>query len=116
MRDPVDPPGMSHLHRQNSVQQCEDVSSVWTETDGGNPDICKLSDFSSEEEDIPVELNSGCQGESIIGVTTCTSSDLSDSEDSEWEDAEKRAVREYVESYNFDLLDGMTPMVYVPIP
>ena len=23
MRDPVDPPGMSHLRRQNSVQQCE---------------------------------------------------------------------------------------------
>ena len=30
MRDPVDPPGMSHLRRQNSVQQCEDGSSVWT--------------------------------------------------------------------------------------
>ena len=49
MRDPVDPPGMSHLHRQNSVQQCEDGSSVWTETDGGNSDICNLADFSSEE-------------------------------------------------------------------
>ena len=76
MRDPVDPPGMSHLHRQNSVQQCEDGSSVWTETDGGNSDICNLADFSSEEEDIPVEWNSGCQGKSIIGVTTCTYSDL----------------------------------------
>ena len=68
MRDPVDPPGMSHLHRQNSVQQCEDSSSVCTETDGGNSDICNLADFSSEEEDIPVERNSGCQGENIIGV------------------------------------------------
>ena len=57
MRDPVDPPGMSHLHGQNSVQQCEDGSSVWTETDGGNSDICNLADFSSEEEDIPVERN-----------------------------------------------------------
>ena len=99
MRDPVDPPGMSHLHRQNSVQQCEDGSSVCTETDGGNSDICNLADFSSEEEDIPVEWNSGCQGESIIGVTTCTYSDLSDSEDSEWEDAENRKVREFVEHY-----------------
>ena len=89
---------------------------MWTETDGGNSDICNLADFSSEEEDIPVERNSGCQGENIIGVTTCTYSDLSDSEDSEWEDSENRAVREYVESYNFDLLDGRTPMVYVPIP
>ena len=41
---------------------------------------------------------------------------MSDSEDSEWEDAENRKVREFVEHYNFDLLDGMTPMVYVPIP
>ena len=49
MRDPVDPPGMSHLHRQNAVQQCENGSSVWTETDGGNSDICNLADFSSEE-------------------------------------------------------------------
>ena len=83
---------------------------MWTETDGGNSDICNLADFSSEEEDIPVEWNSGCQGESIIGVTTCTYSDLSDS------CAENRKVREFVEHYNFDLLDGMTPMVYVPIP
>ena len=116
MRDPVDPPGMSHLRKQNSDQQCEDGSSVWTETDGGNSDICNLADFSSEEEDTPVEWNSGCQCESIIGVTSCPYSDLSDSEDSEWEDAEKRAVRESVEHYNFDLLDGMTPRVYVPIP
>ena len=89
---------------------------MWTETDGGNSDICNLADFSSKEEDIPVEWNSGCQGESIIGVTTCTYSDLSDSEDSEWEDVENRKVREFVEHYNFDLLDGMTPMEYVPIP
>ena len=89
---------------------------MWTETDGGNSDICNLADFSSEEEDIPVEWISGCQGESIIGVTTCTYSDLSDSEDSEWEDVENRKVREFVALYNFDLLDGMTPMEYVPMP
>ena len=116
LRDPVDPPGMSHLHGQNSVQQCEDGSSVWTETDGGNSDICNLADLSSKEEDIPVERNSGCQGKNIIGVTTCTYSDVSDSEDSEWEDAGDRSIRKMVENYNFDLVDGMTPMIYVPIP
>ena len=52
----------------------------------------------------------------MIGVTTCNYSDLSDSEDSEWEDAENRAVRSMVEHHNFDLIDGMTPMEYVPIP
>ena len=79
MWDPVDPPEMSHLHNSNSVEQCEDNSSVWTKTDGGNSDICNLAD----EEDILVERNSGCQGENFIGVTTCDYSDLSDSEDSE---------------------------------
>ena len=116
MRDPVDPPEMSHLHKRNSAEQCKDESSVYAETDGGNSDICNLADFSSDEEDIPVERNSGCQSENMIGVTTCKYSDLSDSEDSEWEDAENRAVRSMVEHYNFDLIDGMTPMEYVPIP
>ena len=69
---------------------------MWTGTDGGNSDICNLADFSSEEEDIPVEWNSGRQGENIIGVMTCTHDDVSDSEDSEWEDAENREVREFV--------------------
>ena len=63
--------------KKNSVEQCEDESSVCAETDGGNLDICNLADFSSDEEDIPVERNSGCQGENIIGVTTCNYSDLS---------------------------------------
>ena len=61
-----------------------------------NSDICNLADFSSEEEDIPVEWNSDRQGENIIGVMTCTYNDVSDSEDSEWEDAENRKVREFV--------------------
>ena len=46
----------------------------------------------------------------------CTYSDFSDSEDSEWEDAGNRSIRKMVEHYNFDLVAGMTPMVYVPIP
>ena len=58
MRDPVDPPDMSNLHKMNSAEQCEDESSVYAETDGGNSDICNLADFSSDEEDIPVERNS----------------------------------------------------------
>ena len=41
---------------------------------------------------------------------------MSDSEDSEWEDAGNRAVRKMVEHYNFYLVDGMILMVYVPIP
>ena len=83
MRDPVDTPVTSKLHKMNSAEQYEDNSSVYGETDVGNSDICNLADFSSEDEDIPVERNSGCQSVNMIGV---------------------------------DLIDGMTPMEYVPIP
>ena len=41
---------------------------------------------------------------------------MSDSEDSEWEDAADIERRAFVGHYNFDLLDGMTPMVFVPTP
>ena len=42
--------------------------------------------------------------------------DLSDSEDSEWEDPGQRSIRLMVERYNFDLFEGMTPMTYTPPP
>ena len=74
---------MPNLHRQYSVKQCKDGSVMWTGTDGGNSNICNLADFSSDEEDLPVEWNSGRQDENIIGVMTCTYDDVSDSEDSE---------------------------------
>ena len=69
--------------KMNSAEQYEDKSSVCGETDGGNSDICNLADFSSEDEDIPVERNSGCQSVNTSGV---------------------------------DLIEGMTPMEYVPMP
>ena len=105
MRDPVDPPDMPNLHRQNSVKQCEDGSLMWTGTDSGNSDICNLADFSSEEEDIPVEWNSGRQDENIIGVMTYTYDDVSDSEDSEWEEAANRKVREFVNHDDLEYSD-----------
>ena len=42
--------------------------------------------------------------------------DLSDSEDSEWEDPDQRSIRLSVEHYNLDLFEGMTPMTYTPPP
>ena len=58
--------------------------------------------------------DSGYQREIIDGVTVYYGGDLCDSEESDWEDAEDVARREYVEQYNFDLLEGMKPMVFVP--
>ena len=42
--------------------------------------------------------------------------DLSDSEDSEWEDPGQRSIRLSVEQYNLDLFEGMTPMTYTRPP
>ena len=42
------------------------------------------------------------------------SDDMTDSEDSEWEDPDERANRLWVEQYNYDLIEGMTLMTYTP--
>ena len=58
--------------------------------------------------------DSGYQREIIDGVTVYYGGDLCDSEESDWEDPDDVARREYVDQYNFDLLEGMEPMVFVP--
>ena len=57
------------------------------------------------------DWDSGYQHEIIDGVTVYYGGDLCDSEESDWEDV---ARREYVDDYNFDLLESMEPMVFVP--
>ena len=51
--------------------------------------------------------DSGFQREIIDGVTVYYGGDLCDSEESDWEDPFDIAGREYVDQYNFDLLEGM---------
>ena len=96
-------------------------SSVWSGTDVRNSDIGDLADFSSDEEESQVEQISGCpipgcQCEGSIEYMEWDYDDLSDSEDSEWEDPGHRSIRESVERYNLDLFEGMTPMTYTPPP
>ena len=78
---------------------------MWTGTDGGNSDVCNFADFSSEEEDVPFEWNSSHPGKNIIGVMTHTYDDASESEDSEWEDAENRKVRKFVNHVDLECGD-----------
>ena len=90
-------------------------------TDGRNSDIGDLADFSSDEEESQVEQISGCripgcQCEEGIEDMEWNYDDLSDSEDSEWEDPGQRSIRLSVELYNLDLFEGMTPMTYTPPP
>ena len=44
------------------------------------------------------------------------SDDMTDTDGSEWEDPDERENRLYVERYNFDLFEGMTPLTYTPPP
>ena len=88
-------------------------------TDDRNSDIGDLADFSADEEESQVEQFSGCRipgchCEGRIEYMEWDSDDMSDSEDSEWEDPEERANRLWVEQYNFDLIEGMTHMTYTP--
>ena len=96
-------------------------SSVGSGTDVRNSDIGDLADFSSDEEESQVEQIfgcpiPGCQCEGSIEYMEWDYDDMSDSEDSEWEDPGQRSIRESVERYNRDLFEGMTPMTYTPPP
>ena len=64
----------------------------------------------------PVVDIPGCQCEGRIEYMEWDSDDMTDSEDSEWEDPEERENRLWVEQYNFDLIEGMTLTTYTPPP
>ena len=88
-------------------------------TDGGNSDIGVLADFSDDEEKSQVKQFSGCripgfQCEGRIEYMEWGSEDMTDTDDSEWEDPDEREKRLYVERYNFDLIEGMTQLTYTP--
>ena len=92
----------------NDVTICEhENSSVNSGTDGVNSDIGAQADFSDDDEETRVEQLSGCripgcQCEGCIEFMEWGSDDMD------------RANRLYVESYNYDLSEGMTPMTYTP--
>ena len=108
-------------HIRNVAICRKDNSSVGSGTDGRNSDIGDLADFSSDEEASQVEQISGCRipgcrCEEGIEDMEWNYDDLSDSEDSEWEDPGQRSIRLSVERYSLDLFEGMTPMTYTPPP
>ena len=104
----------------NDVTICENEnSSVNAGTDGVNSDIGALADFSDDDEETRVEQLSGCripgcQCEGRIEFMEWGSDDMTETDDSEYEGSMDRANRLYVESYNYDLSKGMTPMTYTP--
>ena len=108
-------------HSRNVAIRDTQNSSVGSRTDRKNSDIGDLADFSSDEEESQVKQISGCRipgcrCEEGIGNMEWNYDDLSDSEDSEWEDPGQRSIRLEVEHYNLDVFEGMTPMTYTPPP
>ena len=96
-------------------EECDASSSMLTETDGGGYDVCNLADFSSDNDDTSTEGESGCP-DIHFGEITQLSYEFSDLEDSDWEYEPDAICRRAVEYHNFDLIDGMTPRVFVPTP
>ena len=104
----------------NDVTICEnDNSSANSGTDGVNSDIGALADYSDDDEEtrVYVEQLSGCripnyQCKGRIEFMEWGSDDMTKTDDSEYEGSMDRANRLYVESYNYDLSEGMTPMTY----
>ena len=98
-----------------------DTSMVHSGTDGRNSDIGALSDFSDSDEETEVEQLSGCQipgcqCQGLIPFMEWGSEDMTEMDDSEYEGPIDRANRLSMESYNYDLSEGMTPMTYTPPP
>ena len=102
------------------VTICEnESSSVDSGTDGENSDIAILADFSDDDEETRIEQPlgcriPGCQCEGRIQFMEWGSDDMTETDDSEYDDPMDRANRLYVENYNYDLSEGMTPMTYNP--
>ena len=116
----IDIPNHRKDIQYNDVTICEKENcSVNSGTDGGNSDIGVLADFSDDEEESQVEQFSscripGCQCEGPIEYMEWGSDDMTETDDSEWEDPDERENRLYVERYNFDLFEGLTPLTYTP--
>ena len=103
----------------NDVTRCEnDFNSVNSGSDGVNSDIATLADFSDDNETWVEQLPGcpipGCQCEGRIEFMEWGSEDMTETDDSEYEDPMDRINRLYVKNYNYDLFDGMTPMTYTP--
>ena len=99
---------------------CENgSSSVDSGTDGVNSDIGALADFSDDDEETRIEQQSGCRipgshCERRIEFMEWGSDDMTETDDSEYDDPMDRENRLDVENYNYDLSEGMTPMTYNP--
>ena len=94
----VVPRSAFQTHIRNVAICRKDNSSVGSGTDGKNSDIGDLADFASDEEESQVEQISscripGCRCEEGIEDMEWNYDDLSDSEDSEWEDPGQRSIR-----------------------
>ena len=103
----------------NEVTICENEYSSVDSDIGVNSDIGALADFSDDDEEARVEKPSGCripgcQCEGCIEIMEWGSDDMTETDDSEYEGPMDRANRLYVESYNYDSSEGMTPMTYTP--
>ena len=106
----------------NDVTRCEkEFNSVTSGSDGINSDIATMADFSDDNETWVEQLPGcpipGCQCEGRIEFMEWGSEDMTETDDSEYEDPMDRINRLYVEDYYYDLFDEIyTPHTEGPTP
>ena len=88
----------------NEVTICENENSSMNSDDDEETQVEQLSGCAMP----------GCQCEGRIEFMEWGSEDMTETDDSEYEGPIDRANRLYVESYNYDLSEGMTPKTYTP--
>ena len=105
------------------VRESDDISSIVIQQNDRKVQFNKvtiyvsensLSDFSDDDEETGAEQLSGCripgcQCDGRIPFMEWGSEDMTETDDSEYEGSIDRENRLYVESYNYDLSEGMTP-------
>ena len=97
------------------------LGEQWENMSSNSIEIGALSDFSDDDEETGVEQLSGCQipgcqCDGRIPFMEWGSEDMTETDDSEYEGSIDRENRLYMERYNYDLSEGMTPMTYNPLP
>ena len=111
-QDSLDPSDMEYWANVNLLARQAMTGNDDTLSNDNYPDIVK-------NDALPVEQQTGCEMPSCqcngrVEFMVRGSEDMTETDDSEWEDPADRDNRSYVMSNNYNLSEGMAPSTYTP--
>ena len=126
-QDSLDPNNTEYWYNVNLLARQAMTGNDDTLLDDNYPDIVKnivrtawMTMRAWDEQDaLPVEQQTGCempgcQCNGRVEFMVRGSEDMTETDDSEWEDTDDRDNRSYVMSNNYNLSEGMAPRTYTP--